>query len=60
MDKIILKFIADVLYIRGAICLEEYEAILDAKSHIDLDKIADKMLREEYNQRTRVDVKELM
>lgn len=49
MDKIILKFLADVLYVKGIICLEEYEAILDSESMECLDTIVDKMLRDEYS-----------
>jgi len=60
VDKIILKFMADVLYIKGVICLREYEAILDARSIEELDVIADLMLKEAFNQRIKQDIKELM
>lgn len=49
LDKVILKFIADVLYIKGALCFEEFEAIMDACNFSDLDKITEKMLSGEYN-----------
>lgn len=49
MDKVTLKFLADVLYIKGILCYEEFEDIMDAKTFVDLDKIIEKMLRSEYN-----------
>ena len=49
MDKVVLKFLADVLYIKGAICYEMFEEIMDAKTPIDLDNIIEKMIRGEYN-----------
>lgn len=49
VDKITLKFIADVLYLKGHICYEELEDIYDAKTPEDLDVIFDKMMRGEYN-----------
>lgn len=45
----VLGFIADVLYIKGLICYEELEAIMDAHSTRDLGDIVEKMLRGEYN-----------
>lgn len=47
-DKVVLKFITDVLYIKGILCSEELEAILDATNAKDLDIIIDKMLDDEY------------
>lgn len=44
IDKIVLKFLADVLYIKEIINLGEYDDILDSKSYHDLDAIAEKML----------------
>lgn len=49
MDKITIKFIADLLYIKGKLCMEELEDIYDAKTPFDLDDIVEKMLRGEYN-----------
>lgn len=49
MDKILLKFFADVLYIKGKLCVEELEDIMDAKTPFDLDNIVEKMLCSEYN-----------
>lgn len=49
MDKICLKFFADVLYIKGFLLYDEYEDIMEVESIDDLDVIVDKMLKEEYN-----------
>lgn len=49
MDKILLKFFADVLYIKGKLCAEELEAIYDAKTPSDLDNIFEKMMQGKYN-----------
>lgn len=49
MDKVVLKFLADVLYIKGVIRYEEFEDIMESKDFSDLDNIVDKMLRSEYN-----------
>lgn len=49
IDKIILKFFTDLLYVKGIICIEEYDDIMSVKTSSDLDVIIEKMLREEYN-----------
>lgn len=49
MDKIVLKFLADVLYIKGFICFEEFDAIMESKNSSDLDDIVEKMIRGEFN-----------
>lgn len=49
MDKVTLKFFADVLYLKGILCYEEIDAILDATHPSDLDNIFEKMIRGEYN-----------
>lgn len=49
MDKVVLKFLADILYIKEIINMNEYEDILDARNHHDLDQIAEKMLGGGYN-----------
>lgn len=49
MDKIGLKFLADVLYIKGFICFEEFDAIMESKNASDLDDIVEKMIRGEFN-----------
>jgi hypothetical protein len=49
MDKLVLKFFADVLYYKKIICHAELEAILDAKHPSDLDTITDRIMRGEFN-----------
>lgn len=49
MDKILLKFFADVMYLQGMFCWEEYEDIMECRLPADLDRIFEKMLKEEYN-----------
>lgn len=49
MDKVAIKFIADVLYCKDLLFFDEYEAIMDCKSPQDLDNVIDKMLRGEYS-----------
>ena len=49
MDKLLLKFLADVLYLKEVICFEEYEGIMDVKVYEDLDDVFEKMMKEEYN-----------
>lgn len=49
LDKIAIGFMADILYIKGFICYEEFQSILDARTAGDLDGIIDKMLRGEFN-----------
>ena len=48
IDKVVLKFLADVLYVKEELSFEEYEAIMDAKTPFDLDDIVDKMLNDEF------------
>lgn len=49
MDKTSIGFLADILYIKGHISFEEFEAIQDVNHPSDLDVIVDKMLRGEFN-----------
>lgn len=49
MDKITLGFLADVLYIKGIICFEEFEAIQEVCKATDIDQIVENMLRGVYN-----------
>lgn len=49
MDKLALGFLADVLYIKGIICFEEFEAIQEVNHPSDLNDIVEKMLRGEFN-----------
>lgn len=49
MDKILLKFFSDVLYLKGVICFDELEDIMECCTPNDLDNVFDKMMRGEYN-----------
>ena len=49
MDKVVLKFLADVLYIKGFICFEEFDDVMNSKNPTDLDDIVEKIIRGEYN-----------
>lgn len=49
MDKTVLGFIADVLYIKGIICYEELEGIMEVKDSSDLGDVFEKMIKGEYN-----------
>lgn len=49
MDKLSLGFFADVLYIKGIICFDEYDDIMEAVKAEDLDTVVEKMLSDEYN-----------
>lgn len=47
--KELLKFIADVLYMKGIICYEEIDAIYDVRNGDDLEKIVEKMNDGSFN-----------
>lgn len=49
VDKLTLGFIADVLYIKGIICYEEFEDIMNVTCAEDLGVITEKLLRSDYN-----------
>lgn len=49
MDKLMIGFMADVLYIKGIICYEEFEAMMDARVPSDLEVIVEKMLGGNFN-----------
>lgn len=49
MDKILLKFFTDVLYLKGVICFDELDDIMDCCTPSDLDNVFEKMMRGEYN-----------
>lgn len=56
MDKSVIQFFSDVLYLKGVICLDEYEGIMDCCVPKDLDKVFEKMMRGEFNAYRRGDV----
>jgi hypothetical protein len=47
--KSVVGFLADVLYLKGFICYDEFEDIMNAQNDVDLGNIVEKMLRSEYN-----------
>lgn len=49
MDKLVLKFFADVLYVKGVLCYEELEAINEVCTPQDLDAVFEKILRGDFN-----------
>lgn len=49
MDKTLVGFLADVLYMKGIVCYDEFEAIMDAKNEQDLGNVVERMLRGEFN-----------
>jgi hypothetical protein len=49
VDKLAIGFIADILYIKGIIFWEEYDAIMNATSPSDLEVIVEKLLRGDFN-----------
>lgn len=49
MCKVTLKFICDMLYIKGEITFEMYEDVMCTEEPKDLDKIIDKLIRGAYD-----------
>ena len=49
MDKTVIKFFADVMYLKGVICHDEFLCIMEACSSADLEEIVEKILNEEFN-----------
>jgi hypothetical protein len=49
VDKVVLKFLADVLYLKGIIYYSEFNAIMDAKTAEDLDNIVEMMLTDSFS-----------
>lgn len=49
VDKILLKFVSDVMYLKGVINFDELEDIMNCCDAFDLDMVFDKMMRGEYN-----------
>jgi hypothetical protein len=52
-DKVLLKFLSDVLYAKGLLNSDEIDDIYDATSVQDLDVIFERMLGGEYNNNRR-------
>lgn len=49
MDKTAIGFLADVLYIKGVIYYDEFEAIQECKNPSDLQDIVEGMLTNKFN-----------
>lgn len=49
MDKVLLKFFTDVLYLNGVICFDEYDDIMESCNAEDLDCVFEKMMTGKYN-----------
>lgn len=49
VDKVLLKFFTDVLYLKGILHSDELDDIYDAATPSDLDTIFEKMFKGEYN-----------
>lgn len=49
MDKIVLGFMADLLYLKGIISFEEFDAIQKTHNVNDLSDVFEKMMRGEYS-----------
>lgn len=48
IDKVLLKFFVDVLYIKEVIGIEEYEDILDCRCGDDLECVFENMMMDVY------------
>lgn len=49
MDKTVLGFLADVLYLKGIICYDELEAINEVKNEKELGEVFERMIRGNFN-----------
>lgn len=49
-ERLTLGFLADVLYLKGHILYEEYEAIQNARTAMDIETIVERMLTDDFNQ----------
>lgn len=47
--KLAIGFLAEILYIKGYICFDEYDDIMNIKCPTDIDLIVEKMLTDQYN-----------
>ena len=57
MDKVLLKFFADVMYLKNVICFEEFDEIMECCNADDLDCVFEGMMRGKYNAYKRGDIK---
>lgn len=49
MDKTILGFLADVLYFKGIICFDEFDAIMECRTPADLGVVAERIGQDDFN-----------
>mgnify|MGYP001461202410 FL=1 len=49
--KLAIGFLADILYLKGIICFDEFEDIQNAKNAQDIERIVEKILGDEYDGR---------
>lgn len=49
MDKLVIGLFADIMYIKGFICYDEFQALMELKTPSDLDAFQEKLLRGEFN-----------
>jgi hypothetical protein len=47
--KVVIGLIADILYIKGHICYEEFESLQDVRNEQDVYAFTEKLLRGEFN-----------
>jgi hypothetical protein len=49
LDKLVLGFIADVMYLKGIICFDELEAINEVRNAEDLGVVFERMMAGDFN-----------
>jgi hypothetical protein len=49
LDKLAIGFMADILYLKGILCWEEFEEIQRITEPADLQKFVDKFIGGEFN-----------
>lgn len=47
--KIIIGLFADILYMRGLLCFDEMESLLDIKNESDVFAFSERLLRGDFN-----------
>ena len=47
--RVSIQLMADILYIKGIICLDELEALLDIRTSKDAEQFTEKLLRGDFN-----------
>lgn len=49
MDKIVIQLFADILYIKGIICFDEMQEIMNMKTPSDVESFTEKLIRGDHN-----------